>query len=147
MSNPTRGDFRRLRRLGRYLVRRARSVWSFEFQDVRGELAGHTDSDWGVCRKTARGTSGVAILWRRHTLKSWSATQKNVTLSSGEAKLVAKVKLSCEMMGMTQLASEWGLAMKGYICRPECSVGDCEEKRKRKDETRQDWGPLDSGEK
>ena len=25
------------------------------------------------------------------------------------------VKMSCEMIGMTQLASEWGLAMKGNI--------------------------------
>ena len=34
MSNPTRGDLRRLRRLGRYLVGRPRSVWSFKFQDA-----------------------------------------------------------------------------------------------------------------
>ena len=27
------------------------------------------------------------------------------------------------------------------MCRLECSVGDCDEKRKRKDETCQDWGP------
>ena len=51
----------------------------------------------------------------RHTLKTWSATQKKVTLSSGEDQLVAMVKMSCEMIGMTQLASEWGLAMKGNV--------------------------------
>ena len=28
---------------------------------------------------------------------------------------MAMVKMSCEMIGMTQLASEWGLAMKGNI--------------------------------
>ena len=58
MSNPTRGDLRRLRRLGRYLVGRPRCVWSFEFQDARGELAGYTESDWAGFRKTARSTSG-----------------------------------------------------------------------------------------
>ena len=72
-EQPTRGDLRRLRRLGRYLVGRPLSVWCFEFQDARGELTCYTDSD-------------------------------------------------CE-----------------------CSVGNCEEKRKREDETRRD--PLDSREK
>ena len=76
MSNSTRGDFRRLRRLGRYLVGRPRSVWCFEFQDACGELTGHTDADWAGCRKTARSTSGGAIL--------------------EEAKLVAMVKISCD---------------------------------------------------
>ena len=56
-----------------------------------------------------------SILRERRTLKTLSATQKNVTLSSGEAELVAMVKMSCEMIGMTQLAFEWGLAIKGNI--------------------------------
>ena len=47
MSDPTRGDFRRLRRLRRYLVGRPRSVLSFEFQDFRGERAGHTPTVLG----------------------------------------------------------------------------------------------------
>ena len=115
MSNPTRGDLRRLQRLGRHLVGRSLSVWSFEFQGARGERAGYTDSDWAGCRKTARSTSGGALLSGRHTLKTWSATQKNVTLSSGEAELVATVKMSCEMIGMSQLAFDWRLATKGNI--------------------------------
>ena len=107
MSNPIRGDLRRLRRHGCYLVGRPRCVWSFEFHNARGELTGYTDSDWAGCRKTAKSTSGGAILRGRHTLNTWSARQ-NVTLSSGEAELVAMVKMSCEMTGMTRLASEWG---------------------------------------
>ena len=91
----------------------ARSVWSFDFQDARGGPASNTDSDWAGCRKTVRNTG--AILRRRHTLKTWSATQKNVTLSSGEAELVAMVKMRCEMIDMTQLAFAWRLAMKGNI--------------------------------
>ena len=114
MSNPTRGDLRRLRRLGRYLVGRpgTGSVWCFEFQDVRGELTDYTDSDWADWRKTVRSTSNKAIRRGRHTLKTWTATQKNVTLSSGEAELETMVKISCEMIDKTQLTSEWGLTMK-----------------------------------
>ena len=51
----------------------------------------------------------------RHYLKSWSSTQKNVTLSSGEAELVAAVKASTEMLGVRQLANEWGKQFHGEI--------------------------------
>ena len=50
-----------------------------------------------------------------HYLKSWSSTQKNVTLSSGEAELVACVKASCELIGILQMSSEWGLEVEGEV--------------------------------
>ena len=45
----------------------------------------------------------------RHLLKSWSSTQKSVTLSSGEAELVAAVRGASEGIGMTRLGDDWGL--------------------------------------
>ena len=50
-----------------------------------------------------------------HLLKSWSATQKNITLSSGEAELVAAVKMGSELIGITQLAADWGMQLAGKI--------------------------------
>ena len=50
-----------------------------------------------------------------HTLKSWSSTQKSITLSSGEAELVAVVKMSCELMGLMQMMKEWGLHRSGRV--------------------------------
>ena len=50
-----------------------------------------------------------------HCLKTWASTQKNITLSSGEAELVAIVKMSTELIGMTQLGEEWGLQLKGSV--------------------------------
>ena len=44
-----------------------------------------------------------------HLLKSLSSTQKNVTLSSAEAELVVAVKTCSECIGMSKLASDWGL--------------------------------------
>ena len=43
-----------------------------------------------------------------HLLKSWSTTQKNVTLSSGEAELVAAVKSTAEAIGIARMAHDWG---------------------------------------
>ena len=50
-----------------------------------------------------------------HCIKTWSATQKNITLSSGEAELVAAVKMSTELIGLLQLAKEWDMEMSGSV--------------------------------
>ena len=50
-----------------------------------------------------------------HLIKSWSSTQKNITLSSAEAELVASVKVCGETIGLVQLAADWGLEKKGKI--------------------------------
>ena len=51
----------------------------------------------------------------RHYLRSWSSTQKCVSLSSGEAELVAVVKVSCELIGMSQLLHDWGYNVHGEV--------------------------------
>ena len=50
-----------------------------------------------------------------HCLKSWSATQRSVTLSSGEAELVAAVRTSTETIGLSQLYHDWGVTLEGNI--------------------------------
>ena len=50
-----------------------------------------------------------------HCIKTWSSTQKNITLSSGEAELVAAVKASTELLGVIQMAAEWGIECSGQV--------------------------------
>jgi hypothetical protein len=88
MANPSKGDVRKLRRLVRYLVERRRVVFVFEFQKYVSDLKGYSDSDWAGCRRTAKSTSGGVIMNGKHCIKTWASTQKNITLSSGEAELV-----------------------------------------------------------
>ena len=115
MSAPTKGDLRKLRRLGRYLIEHPRVVIKYRTQGKVGELQGYSDSDWAGCRRTAKSTSGGAIMKGGHYIKSWSSTQKNVTLSSGEAELVAAVKMSAELIGIVQMASDWGEQLQGHV--------------------------------
>ena len=68
----------------------------------------YSDANWAGCDKTARPTSGGAIMRGSHLVKSWSVTQKNITLSSGEAELVAVVKAIVEAIGVARLAHDWG---------------------------------------
>ena len=46
---------------------------------------------------------------------SWATTQKNVTLSSAEAELVACVKASAETIGVVQMAESFGRHVSGEV--------------------------------
>ena len=90
-------------------------VTEYKFHgDVR-EMEVFSDTNWAGCRRTARSTSGGVIMWGTHYLKSWSSTQKNVTLSSAEAELLAAVKASGEAPGMLQLMSSVGVPTTASI--------------------------------
>ena len=115
MARPTVGDRGRLKMLARYLVGKPRLVSRYGWQERPQELTGFSDSDWAGCRRTARSTGGGAIMAGGHLLKSWSSTQRSITLSSGEAELVAAAKMSTELIGMTQLAADWGMDYHGRV--------------------------------
>ena len=92
MADPRKRHWRKLRRLGRYLKQYPRGVIQYSWQEGEEDLRVYTDSDWAGCRRTARSTSGGVMMRGTHFLRSWSTTQKNITLTSGEAELVALVK-------------------------------------------------------
>ena len=115
MSSPTRGDWKKLKRFGRYLINSPRVVAKFAWQEESCEIDGFSDSDWAGCRNTARSTSGGTLMRGSHTLKSWSTTQKAVSLSSGEAELIALVKASSEVIGFLQMLRDWGIEGDGHI--------------------------------
>ena len=48
-------------------------------------------------------------------MKSWSVTQKRVTLSSAEAELGALVKAAAEAIGITQMAAGLGRMVKSDV--------------------------------
>ena len=115
MAAPTLGDWKALRRLARYLVHTPRVVWHYAWQKPESELSVFTDSDWAGCRRTARSTSGGYILLGAHPIKGYSVTQRCVTLSSGEAELMALVKASSEAIGVCQMAEGWGMKMSANV--------------------------------
>ena len=115
MSQPTKGHMKRLRRLARYLAGAPRVVWKFAYQESVDTLNIYSDSDWAGCKRTARSTTGGVMLKGSHCLRSWSLTQKFVTLSTAEAELMAAVRAATEGIGMTQLADSLGVHMTARI--------------------------------
>ena len=88
MARPTRGSFRKLKKLARYLKGQPRMVQKIrldggEIEDQ--EIKVVVDSDWAGCTSTRRSSNGGCILVGDVCLKAWSSTQNVVALSSGEA--------------------------------------------------------------
>ena len=62
MANPTIGSWRQLKRLARCLKKWPRAVAKFHFQERSRVVDGCSDSNWAGCRRTARSTSGGALM-------------------------------------------------------------------------------------
>ena len=115
MTSPTKDDWNKLVRIGRYLVRYPRVENWYKYQNEPERVAACPDSDWAVCRKTRRSTSGGCMHRGQHMLKFWSKTQAVVALSSAEAELGAAVKASQEVLGMVSLWKDVGETTQDHV--------------------------------
>ena len=115
MCTPTKGDVKKLRRLGRYLITTPRTVVRYNWQSEQESLYSFSDSDFAGCRRTAKSTSGGVVMLGTHYIKSWSSTRKTIALSSGEAELTAVVKCSCETIGVLEWSADWSMELEGEI--------------------------------
>ena len=115
MATPTGRDWALLKRLARYLVTAPRGVLQFWWQEMPKQLDVFVDSDFAGCKSTARSTSGGAARWGWHTVKSWSATQATIALSSGEAELYSLTKGVAQTMGLIAMAKDLGVTMDGTL--------------------------------
>ena len=68
----------------------------------------HVDSSLasGCLRKS---TSGGIIMLGKHLIRGWSATQKVIALSSGEAEYYGMVRGGSEALGTKSLMADMGL--------------------------------------
>ena len=115
MARPRRGDWRCLKRIGRYLIGAPRYVQTFWWQDPTDEVRVYTDSDWAGCPTTCRSTSGGVMMLGGHCIKTWSTTQATVALSSAEAELYALTKGASQALGLMSLLDDLGQAVKATL--------------------------------
>ena len=116
MSAPTRGSWKGLVKLGKYLKGHSRSGYLYVYQEKPKDLTIWTDTDYAGCKRTRKSTSGGVVLWGSHLIKSWSKTQTVVALSSGEAEYYGMVKGASEGLGMQAMFKDFdvdcGIALK-----------------------------------
>ena len=110
MSAPTELAQQGLKRMARYLRSRPRLVWRYDYQTASG-LEVYTDTDWAGCVRTRKSTSGGCLLLGNHVLKTWSATQASLALSSGEAEFYGVVKGAGIGIGQAALFNDVGLKL------------------------------------
>ena len=115
MAKPTRGAWKKLKRIARYLIEAKRIVMEYPWQGVEDDVEVYTDSDWAGCRQTGKSTSGGAIMIGGHFIKGWATTQASVTLSSAEAELVAMTKATAEVIGVLNMMRDLGDDKKAVV--------------------------------
>ena len=131
MSRPTKGAWKSAKKIARYLVRREKVVWRYDWQDESGETYTVADSDWGGNTRERKSTSGGAWFMGGHCIKTWSCTQGAFALSSAEAEFYAMIEAVVRSKGLKSLARELGFrnvsnvvvlgtdssAAKSFVCR------------------------------
>ena len=110
MASPTVSSLNALKRVGRYLEGRRRLVYRFAWQSVSC-VDVYTDTDWAGCARTRKSTSGGGLVLGQHLVKSWSSTQSEVALSSGEAEYYGAVKASGVGLGFQSLLNDFGIKL------------------------------------
>ena len=108
MSCPTNASWNKLKRLGKFLVGKARLVWKFGWESRCQEADGYSDSNWTGRKESRKSTSGEAVMLGTHVIRTWSKTQTTIALSSAEAELFGGVKTACETLGVASLLRDLG---------------------------------------
>ena len=106
MSMRRRGDWTRLKRLGRYVVGKTGLQQWFIWQSTPKGGTTYTGADWAGCRETRKSITGGVIKMGEHTIESWSKTQALIALSSGEFEFYATLKASAETLGIIPMLND-----------------------------------------
>ena len=70
MAAPTRGDYRRMKKVVRYILGRKEVIWRFEWQAEDPRWRIYTDSDWAGCLRTRKSSSGGVLMIGKHCIKT-----------------------------------------------------------------------------
>lgn len=88
MSKPWEKDWVLLKRIAWHLIHRPELVNDNKFDRPCDEgIVMYTDSGWCSCRATRRSTSGGVLCVGGHVVRTWSAAQGRVALSSAKPSL------------------------------------------------------------
>ena len=115
MARPTKGDWTRLKRLGRYLAGRPRLRVLFEWQSPARDITAYSDADWAGDKTTRKSTSGGCLMVGNHLIKGWAKTQALIALSSAESELYAVLRTAAETLGFISIGKDMNYKLGGRV--------------------------------
>jgi hypothetical protein len=115
LTVPTAAHWKAVERLARFLVHFPRVVWRFPYQNWIGSFVQYTDSDDAGCLTTRASTSAGALMHGGHLIKTYSNTQKTLSLSSGESEFYGTIKAASSGIGAISMAADLG-------CQVSCAL-------------------------
>ena len=110
MAQPKVCDWGKIKRIARYLVK-ASCVAGKPTQ-----IKTYVDSGRAGNKITRKSTSGGAMFFGKHLIKSWSSTQQVMALSSGEAELYGMLKGATQTKGLTSMMADFGEKVVATVC-------------------------------
>ena len=124
MANPKVPDFQIIKKLARFMVglKEVRFCYDWQSEAEARELRVFVDSDWAGCVRSRRSTSGGVVQLGKHTLRTWSATQAMVAMSSAEAEFYAMVEGATRGIGLSGMLEELGLVTGGVELHTDSSA-------------------------
>ena len=100
-------------------------MFKYPFQKA-DSIDTYSDTDWAGCPRTRKSTSGGVILLGSHILKTYSATQPTISLSSGEAEFYGVVRASGAGLGQASLFRDLGVVLGMRVWTDSsASIGIC----------------------
>ena len=72
------------------------------------QITTYVDSDLAGNKITWTSTSGGAMFFGKHLIKSWSSAQQVMALSSGEAELHGMIKGATQTQGLISMMADLG---------------------------------------
>lgn len=115
MSKPTKGDWAKLKSLGRYLIGRPRLQTVHPWQHATREMIAYTDADWAGDKINRKSTLGGCVMMGEHVLKCWSKTQSLIAPNSGESELYATLRTAPGTLGMIAMANDLGIKVRDKV--------------------------------
>ena len=113
-SVPNRNSQQKLKRVGRYLVRKPRLVYKYSWKNGVSDddcFDVFVNTDFAGCKESRRSTSGGVAMLNGCCVKHWSKTQSTIALSSGKARLHGIAAGISHGLGLQSLAQDLGMTM------------------------------------
>ena len=115
MSTPRTPGMEAVKRIARFLKGAPRLVQRMRRQPRVSKASGWSDSDAAGCKRTRKSTTCCILMHGDHLIKVISATQRPISWSSGEAEWYAFARSGTAVIGMINMAADFGRKLDGVL--------------------------------